>query len=107
MNKPPSSVPNLNRKAMKELSQHNHHRALQLLTTALSLAHSHADPNEKTRYLLITHNNLGCYYKQMGLFEQALTHLFECVELETQCETKITNKANVHLNISAILSEQI
>jgi len=54
--------------------------------------------------LNIVYNNIGCYYRSLGNFGQAMIYLEKAMKLESKVED--TNfKANTHLTVCTVLSQ--
>jgi len=57
----------------------------------------------------LTHNNIGCVYKQMDSFNEALCHLRIALTFESKIEcnqAQINNSAGTILNCCTILSRK-
>ena len=91
-----------NRRAMLELTQGHLKAAMRDLNYALSSAATIPDTSQRPRLLLICYNNIACYYKKTQNLTRALQYLSRATELDGDS----CNVANVHLNITGILSDQ-
>ncbi|KAA0165689.1 hypothetical protein FNF27_07604 [Cafeteria roenbergensis] len=52
----------------------------------------------------VTYNNLACYYRRVGRLHAALKFLKKALSIEARLE-RVTNPADTHLNICAVLSQ--
>jgi tetratricopeptide (TPR) repeat protein len=52
----------------------------------------------------VTYNNLACYYRRVGRLHAALKFLKKALSIEARLE-KVTNPADTHLNVCAVLSQ--
>ncbi|KAF1317910.1 hypothetical protein FI667_g14365, partial [Globisporangium splendens] len=84
--------------AMTYLQQEEFPVVLELLKKAEILTEKHQAGRA------VTLNNFACYYRRQGNLHKSLTYLTEAIKIETKLDS-VANKADTHLNLSAVLSQ--
>ena len=97
-----SEILTLNKRAMEKLRSNVYSDAFSYLSEAEGLLQSVPASDQLWG---ITLNNLGCYFKKTGKFEEALSCLNQALDKERKASKDLINLAGTHLNISAIYSQ--
>jgi tetratricopeptide (TPR) repeat protein len=95
-----------NKLAMEQLQQDNYENSMSYLKQALMGIKSIFDDSIKSKLMAITFNNLGCFFKRMSNYPEALKYLYKSIDLENKLPNESATIAGAHLNICSILSQQ-
>ena len=99
-------VINYNKLAMEQLQQDNYENSMSYLKQALMGIKVISEDPIKSKLMAITFNNLGCFFKRMTNYPEALKYLYKSVNLESKLPNELATIAGAHLNICSILSQQ-
>ena len=95
-----------NKLAMEQLQQENYENSMSYLKQALMGIKSISDESKKNKLMAITFNNLGCFFKRMSNYPEALKYLYKSIDLENKLPNELSTISGAHLNICSILSQQ-
>ena len=95
-----------NKLAMDQLQQENYENSMSYLKQALMGIKSISDDTRKSKLMAITFNNLGCFFKRMSNYPEALKYLYKSIDLENKLPNESSTISGAHLNICSILSRQ-
>ena len=95
-----------NKLAMEQLQQENYENSMSYLKQALMGIKVMPDEQKKNKLMAITFNNLGCFFKRMLNYPEALKYLYKSIDLENKLPNELATISGAHLNICAILSQQ-
>jgi tetratricopeptide (TPR) repeat protein len=104
-------VLNCNKLAMDHLRFKNFKECLTLLqsaNSAISDSVEKAGKGEKPKVdhlTAVTSNNLGCYYKKLGKFKEALHHLYNGLQKNPETVEEKLQASGTYQNICVILSK--
>ena len=95
-----------NKLAMEQLQQDNYENAMSYLKQALMGIKVITEDLIKSKLMAVTFNNLGCFFKRMSNYSEALKYLYKSVDLENKVPNEAATISGAHLNICSILSSQ-
>ena len=95
-----------NKLAMEQLQQESYENSMSYLKQALMGIKVISEDSIKSKLMAITFNNLGCFFKRMTNYPEALKYLYKSIELENKLPNELATIAGAHLNICSILSQQ-
>lgn len=95
-----------NKLAMEQLQQENYENSMSYLKQALIGIKSISEDSKKNKLMAITFNNLGCFFKRMSNYSEALKYLYKSIDLENKLPNELSTISGAHLNICSILSQQ-
>ena len=95
-----------NKLAMEQLQQENYENSMSYLKQALMGIKVILEDSIKSKLMAITFNNLGCFFKRMSNYPEALKYLYKSIELENKLPNELSTIAGAYLNICSILSQQ-
>ena len=101
-----SSIEELNRLAMTQLTSEKFNHAMAYLNQALLKISLMPESVTKNSLNALTYNNLGCFYKRLGQVDKALDFFFQSIEFENNGGSSNESIANTHLNISFLISHK-
>lgn len=95
-----------NKLAMEQLQQDNYENSMSYLKQALMGIKVISEDLIKSKLMAITFNNLGCFFKRMTNYPEALKYLYKSISLESKLPNELATIAGAHLNVCSILSQE-